>query len=389
MSPSRSSRRTRPVVVVACPGAGIVNRGYETFAIDLARRLQGRGDMTTVLLSGGPLPGDWVVRVPTLSRTGRGARSIARRLGVQPALVEQMSFATASLPRLRSLSPDTVILSERALGAVYTRLRPLGPGSHARLVLSNGGGSPPPYSGYDLVQHLTPFDRERATSAGEPPEKHVCLPYAFDPPPSRAERSRFPSARGRAVVLSMGSLDASRKRMDHVITAVSRLRPVPYLALVGPRGDETPAIESLALDLLGEGNFELASVAPDEIGSCYDSADVFVLASTEESFGRVYVEALMHGLPCIAHDFPVARYVLGIDGTFVDMTAPAELTDALQNLLGEGGRTSSGASEAGGRRERAAARFSWEALLDEYVALLGGGPGGAVTASGERPRPRR
>ena len=38
----------------------------------------------------------------------------------------------------------------------------------------------------------------------------------------------------------------------------------------------------------------------DEIGQIMQKSDVFVLASREETFGLVYIEAMLAGLPVIA-----------------------------------------------------------------------------------------
>lgn len=356
------------VAAVVCPGAGRVARGYETFAIELARNLQGREGVSACLMAGGQISDPWASRVPTLSRSGPTAKWMGSALRLPPVLIEQVSFAVASLPALLRLKPDTVLFSERAVGSVYVRFRRswIGRvlGFDPLLVLSNGGGSPPPYPA-DRVQHVTPVHYERALTAGVPPEKHVCLPYGFEVPGGPAEEVvSLPRRRVEVpVVLSVGSLDGSRKRMDHVIREVARLEPRPYLILLGQESEETPALKHLAKDLLGEGNYEVSSAKPDAVGTYYERADVFVLASTEEAFGRVYIEAMMHGLPCIAHDFPVARYVLGDDGTYVDMTVDGELASALKVAL-------EGDEYRAERRRVAVSRFGWDALMPEYLRLL-------------------
>ena len=368
----RRAGRNKPLVVIACPGAGLVARGYESFAIELARQLQDRDDLTGVLMAGGRVPEDWVVRIPNWPRVGRVARFLGRRLRLPPGVIEQVSFGISSLPWLWRAQPDTILCSERALGAVYDRARRSVIGRilrfRPRLVLSNGGGSSPPYPHFDLVQHLTPVHHERALRAGEPSAKHVFVPYGFDPSPASFEGRRHHPRSDQAVVLSVGSLDMSRKRMDHVVKEVARLRPRPYLILLGQETDETDALRDLADKLLGPETYELASASADQVGQYYDRADVFVLASLDEAFGRVFVEALLRGLPAVAHNFEQARYVLGDDGIFVDMAAEGELGKTLDALLAGGVEDTS----AAGRRERASARFSWGTLMPRYVEMLTG-----------------
>jgi len=68
--------------------------------------------------------------------------------------------------------------------------------------------------------------------------------------------------------------------------------------------------------------------------SLYQSADVFLHLSKEESFGNVYVEALASGLPIVAHDSPRLRWLLGEDEYLLDTNnvsaTRARLTTNLQ-----------------------------------------------------------
>ena len=44
-----------------------------------------------------------------------------------------------------------------------------------------------------------------------------------------------------------------------------------------------------------------------------------MLASLREGFGRVYLEALMNGLPVVAHRNEVTEFVLGEEGYLIDL----------------------------------------------------------------------
>jgi glycosyltransferase involved in cell wall biosynthesis len=91
---------------------------------------------------------------------------------------------------------------------------------------------------------------------------------------------------------------------------------------------------------------------------------VFTLASLVEAFGRVMVEAMSHGLPCLAHDGPVQRYVLGPHGGFGDLRVRGELT---RLLSGEHERSADAAHE---RNRFVHERFSWDSLAPRYAELL-------------------
>ena len=91
--------------------------------------------------------------------------------------------------------------------------------------------------------------------------------------------------------------------------------PRPFLLLVGDEDRDAPLVRSLAMSLLGEDGHAARSVPASEVGSYYRAADVFALASVWEAFGRALVEAMSHGVCCIAHDWPVQRWVLGSHGS--------------------------------------------------------------------------
>jgi len=91
-----------------------------------------------------------------------------------------------------------------------------------------------------------------------------------------------------------------------------------------------------------------------------------VLGSLQEGFGRVLIEALMHGLPVIAHQHPVMEYVIGGHGVLGDLRGPGELTRLLAQQMQE---TSDETAERS-RWEYVERRFSWPVLAAEYGQMF-------------------
>ena len=121
-------------------------------------------------------------------------------------------------------------------------------------------------------------------------------------------------------MLSVGWIAHQHKRMDYVIDEIARLpKPRPFVQLLGAMDERSTEIVELGNRLLGPGGFSARSVSYTEVGDYYRAADCFVLASLQEGFGRVYLEAQMHGLPVIAHRHPVMEFVLGEHGTLADL----------------------------------------------------------------------
>jgi glycosyltransferase involved in cell wall biosynthesis len=187
------------------------------------------------------------------------------------------------------------------------------------------------------------------------------------PEERRALRQRLGLPADRKVILSVGWIRKAHKRMDYVIEEVARLAgPRPYLQLLGAVDDGSTEVITLGRQLLGKAGFSARSVSYDQVFDFYQAADCFVLGSLGEGFGRVYLEALMHGLPVIAHDGPVMRYVLGGHGLFADLSR----TGALAGLISE--ELKKYADPVLMRRRWAAVRdrFSWPILAASYREMF-------------------
>ena len=142
--------------------------------------------------------------------------------------------------------------------------------------------------------------------------------------------------------------------------------PRPFLQLVGAMDSASAEIVTLGRQLLGSNGFAVGPVSPDEIANYYRAADVFALASLKEGFGRVYLEALMHGLPVIAHRHPVMEYVIGKEETLVNLTQS-------WHHVGHSERCMTGGNGDNRRRQRWESvrdRFSWQKLAGDYVKMF-------------------
>jgi glycosyltransferase involved in cell wall biosynthesis len=155
--------------------------------------------------------------------------------------------------------------------------------------------------------------------------------------------------------------------MDYVIREVAALPvPRPFLVMLGHMDEASPPILALAQELLGNEGYVARSVPYAEVPDYYAAADVFTLGSLKEGFGRVYLEALIGGLPCIVHDDPVMRYVLGDEGVFGDFTHAG----GLSRLLGPVLAVPPELATAARRREAVRSRFGWNALAPAYLEMF-------------------
>jgi glycosyltransferase involved in cell wall biosynthesis len=159
----------------------------------------------------------------------------------------------------------------------------------------------------------------------------------------------------RFVVLMVSAL-VPDKRVEAGIEAVSRI-PNAHLFVAGD-GPLRQAVDALAARLL-PGRFKRFSVPSERMPSIYQSADVFLHLSMEESFGNVFLEAMACGLPIVAHDSARVRWIVGNDEFLLDTKDPASIATYIK-LAGEG---SSGKQK---QRVARAATFSWTEIAAKY-----------------------
>jgi glycosyltransferase involved in cell wall biosynthesis len=362
-------------VFFVCSGLGHVHRGYETFMRECYAALKHEPGLDLWLFKGAG-PGDKrEIPLLHLPRAGFGARFIGELTNRGAYTVEQVSLTASLIPYIVRERPDLIYYCDISIGKLLYYWRKLS-GARYRLLLHNGGPHPAPYQWADHVHQLTPGEANRAVAAGFAPERQTLLPCGFRfgqvPMPAveeekAARRRELGLPLDRKVVLSVGALNRGHKRMDYLISEVAAMgEDRPFLVMLGEVESETPAVRATADLLLGPDGYMMRTVQRDAMDKYYRAADVFALASLVEAFGLVYVEAMSHGLPCIAHDYPVSRFVFGDDGLLADLRLSGKLTEQLRLALGQ-------ADTAEGRIQRHTAvshRFDWSALAPRYVAMM-------------------
>jgi glycosyltransferase involved in cell wall biosynthesis len=155
--------------------------------------------------------------------------------------------------------------------------------------------------------------------------------------------------------------------MDYLVQEIAGMpEPRPYLVLLGQTDGESNEIIKLAKQHLGVTNFQINTVSPTEVGYYYQVADAFVLASLREGFGRVFLEAMAYGLPCLAHDYEVTRFVLGDNAFLGDFQMPGRLAALIPQALSD----SQNNDKRCQRHQSVYQRFSWDVLTPAYVQTI-------------------
>ncbi|MGZ0711617.1 glycosyltransferase (plasmid) [Coraliomargarita sp. W4R53] len=142
-------------------------------------------------------------------------------------------------------------------------------------------------------------------------------------------------APGRIVV--MNSL-IPRKRVDHVLRALAELRKDVAHAHVHVYGDGALRDElALLADELGVKDAVTWRGQVADPTAAWATADVFVLASTNEGQGLVVLEALAAGVPVVSYDMPYGPRdsLASGGGVLVDDGDIGGLTEALRAILSD------------------------------------------------------
>lgn len=196
----------------------------------------------------------------------------------------------------------------------------------------------------------------------------------FRPGDSGVARARLGLAPDRPLLLYVGRLDRE-KNLDLLLDTFARLarrHPRAELLLVG-RGTRVGRLRARA-GALGVGSRVrfLGGVAPTDLPTYYQAADLFVFASTTETQGLAVLEAMACGVPVVAVRAPGTEEVVadGVSGLLVPED-PEAFAAAVEGLLGD--RDLAAKLGAGGREGAAAyaAPTLARRLVSLYAALGG------------------
>jgi L-malate glycosyltransferase len=156
------------------------------------------------------------------------------------------------------------------------------------------------------------------------------------------------------------------------LTAAIRLLPGRdwHLALAGQGAARDQLIDfARSLGVLDRLHM-VGELPPNRIGDFLGALDAFVFTSHAETFGLAVVEAAQAGVPVVANDLDVLREVLAVDGApcalFADVSDTDAFARAVQRVIKDGNLR----TELSSRAARLSSRFSVDAMVRSYAALI-------------------
>lgn len=233
-----------------------------------------------------------------------------------------------------------------------------------------------------LSIHLSQWQRRQWAAAGGDLVRSCVIPIPAEPPASPLDlRAELGIAPDKLVV---GFHQRAQEEIFSAIplAAFERVRTdgVHFALMGGARRYREQAAELGLEDVI----FVEHSGTSERISQFLNTLDVFAHGRADgETFGTVFAEAMMHGLPCLSHRSAVANAqpeTMGPAGVFAD--GGGDYTRKLEQLVTDGDLRASLAGKARPHAERYYSLPSCVAALeDAYDRVLGREPRRA------RPRP--
>ncbi|WP_438864518.1 glycosyltransferase [Neptunicella sp.] len=380
---SSPQRDQRPRVALIHPEAGVSsNGGSQLSALELARHLQPYFQVTLLCSAKSTLPmgndaNDFVKILPALPR-GRVKPWLHHPI-IGPMLRPLAKNPEILIELLSSFLPYFWYLMRHPVDLLYPN------NGYAGLVLANRvralTGTPVLYTeragrladgkilqrdlGYQ-PDHMVVFDQDTLdiVHQSRPNQSASIIPNGVDLSRFSPQGDKINLGLPGPIVVCVGSLDKSNhKRIELTIQAMAKLPE--YSLLICGDGPDRHYFQQMAYRYLASERIRFAAFGFEQMPAVYRSCDLFTLASNNEPFGRVYLEAMACGLPVVATDDAMRRSIIGQAGLLCDVTDIDIYAHKIQHGLKL--KTQLGwQTEA----KKQAIKFSWINVAEQYAELM-------------------
>jgi len=367
--PTKTERSYR--VVIVHPSAGVNwSGGTETFAIELSDHLSSYFEVE--LLAGAPCssfyyPAGGIPRTKARHLLGNPlVNSVFRSFSTHPDMViEHLSSFLPCAMRLLTKPADLIFPCNDYGGlamAAFVRGLIGTPILFKADTGLTGDGKSLARSVRFRPNHLVVFSETMADFVDKqrPNQPVTIIPNGVNIDQFKPEGNQINLGLNKPIVLCVASLNRNdHKRVELAIRAIAKL-PYGSLLICGD-GPERAYFQALGEELLGANRFAIQTFPFNQMPEVYRCADAFTLPSIDEPFGQAYIQAMACGLPVVATDDDIRRYLIADSGILCDVTNLDAYAEAIAQVLSKDWKT---------KARQNAMRFSWDMVALSYRDLI-------------------
>lgn len=323
----------RKNILFIVPRFGTVNRGVESFSQELITRLDKSKFNITVLSAQHEIEIESVNFIKTDTLKRESFKWIDQSTLVQKILrqadlgsgsdIEALILCINAAKYLKKQTFDIVI----PLGGTWTYRFSKYYFKKAKIVsIGQAGPVRRDLKLSNFFVALTPFDEKRAQEI-LPSISTVVIPNGVDL--NKFKPGTHKSEADIKTILCVAALSQD-KRHDLLFDAVMLLPKNIRVLCIGD-GPHKSVLEQH--QLVFAGRVEFRAVNYKDMPEIYHQADIFSLASPEEAFGIVFLEAIASGLPVVAHNGSRQQFVVGQNGILTNCYSANTYAESLISIL--------------------------------------------------------
>jgi len=360
----------RPIkIALACPGVGLVQRGFERMFHDIFHLL--KDDLDITLYKGGGANTENEKRLRFINRNSRLLRifPIHRLAGRRTIHVENLTFALSLLFAIRGQSYDLIHCTDPPLARVLYKLRRLFR-LKFRLLYSEACAMPPSdYPAADHMQQISQATYNEAVECGIPEDYMTMLPLGIYPESftvtaSKSElRKKYGIADDTFVVLSVAAINRYHKSIDYLIDEFSSVKGNALLWIDGSLDLGDPDLIQYAKEKLGD-RCKVTHLPTKDVGELFAVADIMAHTALFEAFGLAPIEGAAAGITVLTHNAAHFKWLMNNEDCAIDMSVVGMLSKRIEDLMANPDQISSLSN-----RDQILARYSWQELKSAYTDM--------------------
>ena len=354
-------------VAMACPGVGLVQRGFERMFRDLFDLL--KQDLDVRLFKGGGPSSAQETKLLFISRNGWFLRwfPIHKLVGRTTQHVECFTFAISLLIAIWGKGYDVVHCTDPPLARILYKLRKLF-GLKFRLLYTEACAMrPSDCPPADHMHQISKVTFDEAVEFGIPPSYMTVIPLGLYPENFSVEaskkelREKYGLAESTFVVLSLAAINRYHKRTDYLVDEFSAIEGDVLLWIDGSLDQGDPDLIQYTKDKLGD-RCRVTLLPTCQVGELFKVADLMVHTSLFEAFGLAMIEGASTALPVLTHNAKHFLWLLDNKDSAIDMSHTGNLSEKLNELKVDRQKLIPMVND-----EQVRDRYTWSVLKNDYL----------------------